>query len=89
MNGLYDFLYEKVYTSPLAKGEESKIPYLLNQLFKHYQDNPEEIPYYKKSWTQVEIVENIIDFIAGMTDRYAINKFSAIFIPNEWHPKSI
>ena len=88
MNGLYDFLYEKVYTSPLAKGEESKIPYLLTQLFKYYQNNPEKIPYYKKSWTQVEIVENIIDFIAGMTDRYAINKFSEIFIPNEWHPKT-
>lgn len=87
MNGLYDFLYERVYTSPLAKGEESKIPILLTQLFKYFQDHPEKIPYYEKTWTQAEIVDNIIDFIAGMTDRYAINKFTEIFIPNEWHTK--
>ncbi len=87
MNGLYDFLYERVYTSPSAKGEEKKIPYLLTQLFKYYRDNPEAIPYYKKSWKEVEIVQNIIDFIAGMTDRYATNKFIEIFVPNEWHTR--
>lgn len=87
MNGLYDFLYEKVYTSPVAKGEETKIPYLLNQLFKYYRDNPKMIPYYKDSWTDKDIVQNIIDFIAGMTDRYATSKFTEIFVPNEWHPR--
>jgi dGTPase len=85
MNGLYDFLYEKVYTSSTAKGEEKKIPYLLTQLFKYYHENPEKLPYYKSSWKEVEIVQGIIDFIAGMTDRYATSKFTEIFIPNEWH----
>jgi dGTPase len=88
MNGLYDFLYEKVYTSSTAKGEEKKIPYLLNQLFKYYHENPEKLPYYKNTWKEVEIVQNIIDFIAGMTDRYATNKFTEIFVPNEWHTKA-
>ncbi len=87
MNGLYDFLYERVYTSPSAKGEEKKIPHLLTQLFKYYRDNPEKIPYYKKTWKEVDIVRNIIDFIAGMTDRYATNKFIETFVPNEWHTK--
>lgn len=87
MNGLYDFLYKKVYTSPVAKGEESKIPYLLTQLFRYYRDNPEKLPYYKKDWTEKEQVQNIIDFIAGMTDRYATSKFTEIFVPNEWHIK--
>lgn len=87
MNGLYDFLYEKVYTSSTAKGEETKIPHLLTQLFKYYREHPEKLPYYKESWREVEIVQNIIDFIAGMTDRYATNKFTEIFIPDEWHSK--
>jgi dGTPase len=87
MNGLYAFLYNTVYTSQLAKGEESKIPYLLTQLFKYYQNYPEKIPYYKKTWTEKETVDNIIDFIASMTDRYATSKFMELFIPNEWHPK--
>jgi dGTPase len=88
MNGLYDFLYEKVYTSSTAKGEEKKIPYLLTQLFKYYHENPEKLPLYKSSWKEVDIVQNIIDFIAGMTDRYATNKFTEIFVPNEWHSKT-
>jgi dGTPase len=87
MNGLYAFLYDKVYTSPLAKGEESKIPHLLNQLFRYYLDNPGKIPYFDKKWTQADIVDHIIDFIAGMTDRYATNKFIEVFIPNEWHSR--
>ena len=87
MNGLYDFLYERVYTSKLAKGEEAKIPYLIKQLFDHYHNNPAHIPYYQKSWKEMEIVVRIIDFIAGMTDRYAINKFTEIFVPNEWHAR--
>jgi len=87
MNGLYDFLYERVYTSTVAKGEESKIPYLLNQLFKYYRDNPASLPYFRKEWTEKELVQNIIDFIAGMTDRYATSKFTEIFVPNEWHIK--
>jgi len=37
---------------------------------------------------EIDIVQNIIDFIAGMTDRYATNKFTEIFIPNEWHSKT-
>jgi dGTPase len=87
MNGLYDFLYEKVYTSRVAKGEESKIPYLLNQLFRYYRDNPDKLPYYSKVWSEKELVQRIIDFIAGMTDRYATSKFTEIFVPNEWNIK--
>ncbi|MFC1767076.1 deoxyguanosinetriphosphate triphosphohydrolase [Candidatus Margulisiibacteriota bacterium] len=87
MNGLYNFLYKKVYTSPIAKSEEAKIPYLLTQLFKYYQDNPDKIPGYKKSWKEADMIQNIIDFIAGMTDRYATDKFTEIFVPNEWHTR--
>jgi len=89
MNGLYDFLYETVYTSDTAKGEEKKIPHLLTELFKYYRNDPKAHPYYKSTWTEREIVQNIIDFIAGMTDRYATNKFTEIFVPNEWHVRNI
>ena len=88
MNGLYDFLYAKVYTSSTAKGEEKKIPYLLTQLFKYYRENPEKLPGYKSTWREVDIVQNIIDFIAGMTDRYATSIFTETFVPNEWHAKT-
>ena len=87
MNGLYGFLYEKVYTNSTAKGEEKKIPHLLNELFTHYLENPAKIPGFKKNWNKAKIIQNITDLIAGMTDRYATSKFTRIFIPSEWHSK--
>jgi len=84
MDSLYDFLYDRVYTNITAKREESKIPTLLRLLFRHYLYNPQNLPYYKKSWGNEETLTRTTDFIAGMTDRYAINKFNEIFTPSEW-----
>jgi dGTPase len=80
MDGLYDFMYKNVYTNPNAKREESKIPDLLRQLFRHYHYNQE----FQKGLNEEEQLQHTVDFIAGMTDRYAINKFSELFVPNEW-----
>jgi len=84
VNGLYDFLYEKVYTNYVAKSEESKIPYLLRMLFRHYLYHPEDLPSGKTRLADRELLKNVTDFIAGMTDRYAINKFNELFVPSEW-----
>jgi dGTPase len=80
MDGLYDFMYKNVYTNPNAKREESKIPELLRQLFRHYHYDRE----FQKGLNEEAQLQHTVDFIAGMTDRYAINKFSELFVPNEW-----
>lgn len=80
MDGLYTFMYENVYTNPEAKSEEIKVPYLLQQLFRHYHYNLE----FQKGLSESKQLEHTIDFIAGMTDRFAINKFQELFVPNEW-----
>jgi len=72
MNGLYDFMYANVYVNPDAKREETKVPYILNQLFEHYHNDSD--------------LQKTVDFIAGMTDRFAINKFEELFVPREWRP---
>jgi dGTPase len=72
MNGLYDFMYANVYANPDAKREETKVPYILNQLFQYYHHDPD--------------FQKTVDFIAGMTDRFAINKFEELFVPREWRP---
>ena len=80
MNNLYAFMYENVYTNPEAKKEEKKIPYLIHQLFRYYHYN-------KKFQKRVPIanqLQHTIDFIAGMTDCFAINKFQELFVPREW-----
>jgi len=82
MNGLYDFMYEHVYTNYLAKSEETKVPYLLQQLFRHYHYDPK----FQKGFPEKEQLQHTVDFIAGMTDRFAINKFEELFVPREWRP---
>lgn len=81
MDKLYEFMYKNVYTNPLAKLEEVKIPELMRQLFRHYHYDAA----FQKGFNSEEgQLQHTIDFIAGMTDRYAINKFEDLFVPDEW-----
>jgi dGTPase len=85
---MYAFLYEKVYTNPFAKREESKVPDMLKLLFRHYLYNPEILPGYVKGMKEEGLLQRVVDFIAGMTDRYAINKFEELFVPSEWRKEN-
>jgi len=83
MDQLYDFMYKNVYTNPAAKKEETKVPELLRQLFRYYHYNLE----FQKDLKEEEQLQHTVDFIAGMTDRYAINKFQELFVPDEWRAR--
>ncbi|WP_313756374.1 deoxyguanosinetriphosphate triphosphohydrolase [Tissierella sp.] len=86
-NALRTYMFENVYLNKNAKSEESKAEYVLEQLYMYYLKNttalPEEhLKIYKK--TDSEIEDIICDYIAGTTDRYAVNLFNNIFIPKPW-----
>jgi dGTPase len=81
MDKLYEFMYQNVYINPVAKKEESKVPTLMRQLFRHYHYNVDFQKGFKAEEAQVQ---HTVDFIAGMTDRYAIAKFEQLFVPSEW-----
>ena len=83
---LHDFMFERVYFNPLAKGEEKKVPGLIAGLYNHFLENPMELPleYQTVSW-QEGMERATCDFIAGMTDRYAITLFQELFIPKSWN----
>jgi dGTPase len=80
MNGLYDFMYRNVYINPQAKSEETKVPYLIQQLFRHYHYDSD----FQRGLSEPEQLQHTIDFIAGMTDRFATSMFEQLFVPNEW-----
>ena len=84
MLGLYEFMYKNVYINPVAKSEEAKVPILMRQLFRHYHYEKEFQKGFKKEDQQLQ---HTVDFISGMTDRYAINKFHELFVPDEWRGK--
>lgn len=83
MDGLYAFMYKNVYTNPEAKKEESKVPEMIKLLFRYYQYNAK----FQAGVKPADQLQHTVDFISGMTDRYAINKFQQLFVPDEWRPE--
>lgn len=84
-NELRDLLFEIVYKNPRAKGEEGRAEAMLGMLYDYYMQYPERMPPQYRAWLEKEDTERIVvDFIAAMTDRYAINLFKANFVPEVW-----
>lgn len=82
---LRKFLFEKVYIGSKAKDEEKKAEGIIKALFSSFMEDPEKLPKEYIEKLNHEDKERVIcDYIAGMTDRYAINKFRQMFIPSPW-----
>ena len=86
MERLRDFMFERVYRNPVAKGEESKARDIIGMLYEYYMKHPGEIPADFQPQLDFEGIERTVcDYIAGMTDKYAVYKFSEIFVPTAWN----
>ena len=84
-NRLRDFLFARVYRNPVAKGEESKAQEMLIRLYHHFVAHPDQLPTLYRKRLSVDLVDQCVcDFIAGMTDRYAIEVYSGLYIPKVW-----
>lgn len=81
---LREFMFERVYLNPQAKKEESKAKYILGALYKYFSEFPEKMP--QEHYEDYKHIghEAIKDYIAGMTDRYAVNRYKNVFIPQFW-----
>ena len=76
--------YENI-GDPVAKGEESKAKDMLKRLFEYYIAHPEALPEDFQPQLSFDGMERMVcDYIAGMTDNYAVEKFREIFIPMGW-----
>ena len=85
MEKLRNFMFERVYRNPVAKGEESKARDILKRLYEYYCKNPEKLP--ADFLPQLDFDgfdRTVCDYIAGMTDKYAVHMYSEIFIPAAW-----
>lgn len=85
MTALKKFMFESVYTNPVAKGEEGKAQDMLLQLFDYYCKTPDALP---PEYQEVRVREGaeraVCDYIAGMTDTYAVSTYKELFIPKAW-----
>jgi len=81
-----NFLFARVYRNPVAKGEEVKARSMLKRLYDYYYHHPEAIPEDFQPQLSFDGMERTVcDYIAGMTDKYAVDKYTELFIPMGWH----
>ena len=85
MADLKAFMFESVYFNPLAKGEEGKAEDLVCQLFDYYMHHTDKLPAeYQDILMREGAQRAVVDYIAGMTDTYAVEKFGQLFVPMRW-----
>ena len=88
MQALKEFMFANVYTNSMAKGEEGKAQDMLRMLFEYYQREPDELPDDFQSIRAEEGIDRAVcDYIAGMTDPFAVERFKELFIPVGWTVK--
>ncbi len=79
------FMFKNVYIGSVAKKEEFKAQKIIQLLYKNITENPNLLPYeITEKHEKFELDRVVCDYIAGMTDRYAVKKFNEIFIPSSW-----
>ncbi len=82
---LHAFLFENVYRNPIAKGEEGKAEAMLEMLFRYFESHPEKLPAeYRRALENETVGRVVCDYISCMTDRYAVNLYKQLFIPDPW-----
>ena len=86
LRDLRSFMFEKVYRNPVAKGEETKAKDMLKRLYEYYYTHPEALPMdFQPQMSFDGLERTVCDYIAGMTDKYAVDKYTELFIPAGWH----
>ncbi|MDD7222601.1 MAG: deoxyguanosinetriphosphate triphosphohydrolase [Oscillospiraceae bacterium] len=88
MEELRQFMFEHVYRDPRAKGEEGKAQDVLLRLFEFYDKHPDDLPdEFQYIREKDGTTRAVADYIAGMTDSYAMSKYGELFLPAAWTVK--
>ncbi len=82
---LRQFMFENVYRNPVAKGQEQKAKDMLKRMYEYYISRPQALPADFQPQLSFDGMERTVcDYIAGMTDNYAVDKYTELFIPMGW-----
>lgn len=86
-NALREFMFQRVYLNSQAKEDDGKVQVVIEMLYDHFLRNPEQLPPDLLAINQARsepIEQAVVDYIAGMTDRYAIKVFNSLYVPRTW-----
>lgn len=82
---LHTFMFERLYFNPIAKNEEKKVDAFVSRLFAYYIGHPETLPPEFRTICETEGAPRAAcDYIAGMTDTFAVQMYNELFIPQGW-----
>ncbi len=82
---LLRFMFDNVYINSVAKLEEGKAEEIVKKLYLHFEKHPEQMPdMYQLIIERDGVSRAACDYIAGMTDNYAVAKFSELYLPTFW-----
>ncbi len=79
------FMFDKVYTNPAAKAEESKAEQLVRKLYAYFIEHSNMLPdEYRDIMKKTDADRAVCDYISGMSDSYAVDLYTEIFVPKFW-----
>ena len=82
---LREFMFSNVYTDSAAKEDDPKTHFIVHRLFEYFCQHPEDLP---REWAlnlrEEPVERRVADYVAGMTDRYAIQVFERLYVPGAW-----
>jgi len=78
------YLFKNTYAHQLHLSERNKIQTLLHMLFAYFEANPNQLPAELQARFPLDPKQTVADYIAGMTDRFAMKRFREIFLPAKW-----
>ncbi len=82
---IHSFMFERLYHDPVAKNEEKKVDAFISRLFTWFCDHTGRLPEeYRAICENENVVRAVCDYIAGMTDNFAIELYNELFIPQSW-----
>ena len=87
MKDLRDFMFRTVYVNSRAQEENHKSQNVITMLFETFMEKPSLMGDIHTVYDDIEkfgLEQTVCDYIAGMTDNYAIHKFNEIFVPKIW-----
>jgi len=85
MTDFRDFMFRKIYYSAELEPDRKKAKYLIQKLYEYFIAHPEKLPpEYLEREAQWGLEVTIVDYIAGLTDMYAVHLFENLFIPSKW-----
>ncbi len=81
---LREFLFRQVYTPLNEDANTQRAQHIVRALYAHFLEDPERLPAEHRSRSDEESPRRVADYVASMTDRYAIELYEAIFVPHHW-----